>query len=171
MEETTLSVRKIKKMREVTLDRGLSAPEELYYMIRHKGANITVVPPYRLGREYPKTYGHFHQPEMAESYEILLGEAAILIQKGTDPVEEIKLVKLKKGDSFTVPKGHAHSLINLGGGPLVTLDNSNQERCKNFYDPIRAKRGFAYYIVDEGGKIKAIPNPSYKGTPHLEFNG
>jgi len=162
--KTTLSIRKFVAMREVMMDPYASAPEELYYMIRRPGMNITVLPEYRLGQEYPKTYGHFHQPESEETYEILLGDAAILIQKGIDPVEEIRLVRLKKGDSFTVPKGYAHSLINLGKSPVVTLDNHDPAKFANNYDPIREKRGFAYYITEESGKVQTAPNPKYSKT-------
>lgn len=143
--------------------------KDAYYMIRRPGMNITVLPEYRLGKEYPKTYGHFHEPESEETYEVLLGEAAILIQKGMDPVEETKLIKLKKGDSFTVPKGYAHSLINLGKGPVVTLDDYDPARFKNNYDPIRERRGFAYYLIEEDGKLKATPNPNYAKVPPLKL--
>lgn len=150
---------------------SLRAQQAAYYMIRRPGMNITVLPEYRLGKEYPKTYGHFHQPESEETYGILLGEAAVLIQRGIDPVEEISLVKLKKGDSFTIPKGYAHSLINLGRGPVVTVDDNDPARMTNDYEPIRNKRGFAYYIIEEGGKLKAVPNPNYAQVPRLEIKG
>jgi len=180
--ETALAIRKISEMREVMKDPHAPAPEELYsrqrtslqaqraayYMIRKPEANITVLPEYHLGQEYPKTYGHFHQPESEERYEILLGDAAILIQKGIDPVEETRLVKLKKGDSFTVPKGYAHSLINLGKGPVVTLDNHDPAKCVNNYDPIRERRGLAYYITEEGGKVRTVSNPNYSKTLPLK---
>lgn len=153
------------------MDPGASAPEELYYMIRKPEADITVLPEYRLGQEYPKTYGHFHQPEGEERYEILLGDAAILIQKGTDPVEEVRLIKLKKGDSLTVPKGYAHSLINLGKGPVVTLDDYDPVKSTNDYDPIREKRGFAYYLIEEGGEMRTALNPHYAKVPPMKTDG
>ena len=175
--ETKLSVRKISEMREVTMssealakeDDG-SVVEDTYYMIRRPGMNLTILPEYRLGREYPKTYGHFHEPESEETYEVLLGEAAILIQRGTDPVEEIKLIKLKKGDSFTVPKGYAHSLINLGEGPVVTLDDYDPAEFRNNYDPIREKRGFAHYLLEEDKELKATPNSNYAEVPSLKIS-
>lgn len=152
------------------MEPDASAPDELYYMLRKPGLNITVLPEYRLSKEYPKTHGHFHEPKVKETYEVLMGEAAILIQKGVDLVEEVKLIKLRKGDSFTVPKGYAHSLINLGRGPVVTADDHDPARYTNNYDLIRKRRGFAYYITEEGRKIKAIPNPNYTNVPPLKVN-
>lgn len=143
------------------------APQELYYVIHQPGANITILPKYRLGREYPKTYGHFHEPEAEETYKVLSGEAGILLQKGTDLLEEVRLVKLKKGESFTVPKEYAHCLVNLGEGPVVTLDDHDPAKFDNNYEPIRKKHGFAYYLIEEGGKLKAIPNPDYTQVPPL----
>lgn len=173
--KTELTVRKIEEMREVARSSVASAKEdgvtveEAYYVIHHPGMNITVLPEYRLGEEYPKTYGHFHQPEAEETYEVLLGEAGILLQKGVDPAEEVRLIRLKKGDSFTVPEGYAHSLINLGKGSVVTLDDHDPARFNNDYEPIRGKHGFAYYIVEKNGKPEAVPNPNYKKVPRLEI--
>lgn len=148
-----------------------SVVEAAYYMIRREGMDVTVLPEYRLGKEYPKTYGHFHKPPAEEKYEILLGEVGMLLQKGTDPVEEVKLVRLKKGDTITTPKGYAHCMINLGVGPAVTLDDHDSSRCENDYLPIKAKRGFAYYIVEEDGEMKAVANPNYAQVPPLEIVG
>lgn len=175
--ETTLSIRKIEEMREVARSSVASAKEdgvtveEAYYVIHRPGRNITILPEYHLGKEYPKTYGHFHQPDGEETYKVLLGEAGSLLQKGVDPVEKIKLVKLKKDDSFTVPKGYAHTLINLGKGPVATLDDHDPAKFENDYAPIKEKHGFAYYLMEEGGKLKAVPNPNYKKVPRLEIGG
>jgi len=164
---TKFSIRKIDEMREVLMDSTASAPEQLYFVIHQPGKNVTILPHYRLGREYPKTYGHFHKPEAEERYRILMGEVGILIQKGVDHVEEIRLIKLKKGGQFTVPKGYAHSLINLGRGPVVTLDDHDPEKFENDYHLIKGKHGFAYYLTEEKGKLKTIPNPNYVRVPSL----
>lgn len=164
-----MSIRKIEEMREVAMSPESLAEGDAYFVIHRSGMNITVLPEYRLGEEYPKTYGHFHEPKSEETYEILLGEAGALIQKGVDPVEAIQLVKLKKGDLFTVSKGYAHSLINLGKGPVVTLDDHDPAKFDNDYALIKEKRGFAYYIVEKNGKPKAVSNPNYKKVPHLEI--
>jgi len=168
--ETVLSIRTAKEMREVMMDPAANAPEEAYYMIRRSGMNITVLPEYRLGREYPKTYGHFHQPEAEEKYEILLGEAAMLLQKGVNPIGEVRLIRLERGDSITVPKGYAHSLVNLGTGPVATLDDHDSANFENVYDWIRTKCGFAYYIVEDSeGRPEAIPNLHYEGIPPIKY--
>jgi len=149
------------------MDSTASAPEQLYFVIHQPGKNITILPHYHLGKEYPKTYGHFHKPEAEETYTVLIGEVGILIQKGVDLVEEIRLIKLKKGESFTVPKGYAHSLINFGKGPAVTLDDHDPAKFENDYELIRQRRGFAYYLAEEEGELKAIPNPNYTKVPPL----
>jgi len=179
--ETKLSIRTPEEIQEVLMNPAVPISEECYpavggtslraayYMVRRPGMNITILPEYRLGQEYPKTYGHFHKPEAEETYEILLGEAAMLVQKGVDPVTEVRLVRLRKGDSITVPKGYAHSLINLGRGPVVTVDDYDPANFENVYDQIRAKRGFAYYLIEESGKLRAVANPSYGDVPPLEM--
>ena len=169
--ETTLSIRSAKMMREVAKNPSAVFPKELYYMIRRKGGNITVLPSYQLGDEYSKTYGHFHIPEKKETYRILLGEALMLIQRGTDPVEEIRLVRLKEGENFTVPKGYAHTLINIGKKPVVTLDDHDPKEGKNDYLPIKKKKGFGYYIVKGRGGFKAVPNKRYTSLPSLKTDG
>jgi oxalate decarboxylase/phosphoglucose isomerase-like protein (cupin superfamily) len=167
---TGLSIRKPEEMQEVLADPTADMPSDLYYMIRRPGMNITVLPEYRLGKEYPKTYGHFHKPEAEETYQILFGEAAMLVQKGVDPVEEIKMIRLKRGDSITVPKGYAHCLINLGKGPVATLDDHGLVKFENDYEPIREKRGFAYYLVeDDEGRPRAILNSRYQDAPPLKY--
>jgi oxalate decarboxylase/phosphoglucose isomerase-like protein (cupin superfamily) len=168
---TKLSIRKPEEIQEVMMDPSASIPEEIYYMIRTPGRNITVLPKYRLGKEYPKTYGHFHKPEAEETYEVLLGEAAMLLQKGINPVKEIKLVRMGRNKPFTVPKGYAHAMINLGKGPVVTVDDNDPERMTNDYLPIKEKHGFAYYLVeDDEGRPKAIPNSNYSEVPSLKID-
>jgi len=168
--ETKISVRKSEEMQEVAADPTVPIPEELYYMIRCPGMNVTVIPEYRLGQEYPKTYGHLHEPEAEEIYEILYGEAIMLLQRGIDRVEEVRLITLKKGDSITVAKGYAHALINIGEGPLVTIDDYDPANFSNDYEKIKRKHGFAYYIVeDDEGRPKAVPNPLYEEVPPVKY--
>lgn len=153
------------------MDPSAAIPKELYHMIRTPGRNITILPEYQLGKEYPKTYGHFHKPKAEETYELLLGEAAMLIQKGVDPVEEIKLVRLERNKPLTISKGYAHALINLGEGPAVTVDDHDPTRMVNDYEPIKKKHGFAYYLVeDDEGNPKPVSNPNYSKVPPLKAN-
>ena len=77
---------------------------------------------------------------------------------------DIKLLEMKVGDEVVVPEGHAHTMINTGDGPLVTADDTpaDAEVNVNDYEPIREKRGFAQYVVeDENGEVQLIPNPKY----------
>jgi len=177
--ETTLSVRTVEEMREVMMLPGVLTcrrkeplVKDAYYVIHFPGRNITILPEYRLGQEYPKTYGHIHKPSAEETYEVLLGDAAMLLQRGIYSVNEVKLVRLKRGDSITVPADYAHILINLGKGPVVTIDDHDPAKYANEYSPIREMRGFSYYLVEDSeGNLKAVLNPRYKRVPSLSIVG
>ena len=80
----TLSPRKISEMKEVAYqpEEILLSEEDLaYIVVRNPGNNLTIFPNYRLGSEYPRTYGHFHVPDYAENYRVIFGRAGFLLQK------------------------------------------------------------------------------------------
>lgn len=159
-----LTVRKFAEIRKVLWDTQAEGPQDAYYVIRDPGRNITIIPPFHWGKEYPRTYGHFHDPPVPETYQVLYGEGAVLMQKPKEGggVGEVKFLRAKTGEKIFCPKEfHGHMLINLGKTYLVALDDDDPGKSRHLYDEVSQKRGFAYYVVEEGGKPRLIPNPRY----------
>ena len=167
-----LSPRTIREIKEVAYQpEEVALPDEelAYIVVRNPGNNLTIFPQYRLGVEYPKTYGHFHVPDYAENYRVLFGRAGFLLQKMEgERVAGMQLKILEVGEKFTVPAGWGHVAVNLGEEYLVTQDDHDPAHFDNDYSLVKKMRGFAWYLVEEGGTWKAVPNPSYTEIPALE---
>jgi len=132
--------------------------------------DITVIPPRRVGKEFIKTFGHYH-PEAErgvsypEIYEVLKGEAIYLLQKlEGGKIVDVVAVEAKEGDKVVIPPNYGH----------VTINPSNKELrmanwvCRDFksnYDPYRKMRGACYYYTEEGW----IKNDRYGDVPKLRF--
>lgn len=173
------------KMKEVLMKPEAKGPQIHYYMIRggKSKKNITVWEAGEVGGEYIKTYGHYHVGKLDETYWIVQGEGIVLLQKrkedsASNPLDdEIELfyaIAVKAGDSVFIPSGMGHLIVNTGKTWLVTVDDSpvNFEEADPVslpghadYEAIKKMRGFAYYIVEEDGEPKAVPNPLYKNSP------
>ncbi len=164
-----IKIRKLEEMRDILLDREADGPESVYVMVRGN-PNITVLVSGKIGQEFTKTHGHYHQDDRSEKYKVLFGEGKMLIQNRD--ASDVRLLEMRAGQEVVVPEGYAHTMINTGKGSLVTIDDcpSDAEIDINDYEPIKEKKGFGYYIVhEEGGGIKAIPNPSYENLPALDL--
>ncbi len=167
-----LSPRTIREMKEVAYqpeEVALSDEDLAYIVVRNPGNNLTIFPHYRLGTEYPKTYGHFHVPPYEEHYRVIFGRAGFLLQKMEgERVTEIQLKIVEVGQSFTVPAGWGHVAINLGEDYLVTQDDHDPIHFENDYKEVQKFGGFGYFVVEKGGNWKAVPNPRYANLPPLE---
>ena len=179
------------KMQEVLLEPSADAPELHYHMIRggKDQRNITVWEPGKVGREYIKTYGHYHVGDLDETYWILLGKGVALLQKLAldengkmiaDVVEEFRAVPVKAGDDLYMPSGHGHLVVNTGSTFLVTADNSPvdfEERDPVSlpghadYELVKQMGGFAYFVVEHEGKPALLKNPKYKEIKKADLGG
>ncbi|OGK52036.1 hypothetical protein A2970_01720 [Candidatus Roizmanbacteria bacterium RIFCSPLOWO2_01_FULL_44_13] len=180
------------KMKEVLMDPDGAGPAIHYYMIRggKQQKNITVWEPGTVSGEYIKTYGHYHVGDLDETYWILYGEGIALLQKLAvddkgqmidDAVEEFRAVFVKAGDSVYMPSGYGHLVVNIGSTYFVTADDSpvSFEDKKDEasmpghadYEPVKRMRGFAYYVVESGGKPALKKNPKYKEIKKENFGG
>lgn len=152
---------------ENTADKNL----ELYYMYRIlKEENdlrydVTVVPAKMLGSEFVKTKGHTHAGFYGEIYAVLEGEAFFFCQKGEgENIEDVFVIKAKKGDIAKVPAGYGHVTINPSTQDLKmanwvkTTDKGNFSWFENMH-------GACYYYTTEGW----IKNENYKNIPELRF--
>ncbi|MBU1016593.1 hypothetical protein KJ678_00300 [Patescibacteria group bacterium] len=170
----TFTARKFEEMKKVLMDENVSGPLETYFMIKNPGQNVTIISPIMLGREFNKTYGHYHKPHFPEKYTLLYGKGAVLMQKLKNPndyyndVAEIKFVKLNLNEEFLIPQGFGHILVNLGNTLLITRDDWNDKNAQHLYTPIAEKRGMGYYVIKkESGEVGFEKNPNYSNLPEL----
>ena len=183
---TPYAERTHEKMKEVLMAPDASGPAVHYYMIRggSNKRNITVWEAGTVGDEYIKAYGHYHIIEFSETYKILEGEGILLLQvrkkdvegKPIDTeIESFKVIKVKAGDSITIPALAGHLMINTGSTWLVTSDDSpvNLNDSASMpahadYEAVKKMHGFAYYVVNKDGVPTFVRNPEYTSVPEIE---
>lgn len=160
-----------------------------YYMIRggSKKRNVTVWETGTVSGEYIKTYGHYHVGDLDETYWIAQGMGVALLQKMVvengvaqeDRIEEFKAIPVKAGNSVYMPPGYGHLVVNTGSEWLVTVDDSPVLGADDSasmpghadYEPVKRMRGFAYYVVESGGKPALVRNPLYKEIRKEDLGG
>lgn len=166
------------------MDREAAGPAVHYYMIRggSEKKNITVIEAGFAGAEYIKTYGHYHVDDFVEIYTVLYGQGLVLLQMREkdadgafedDRIVKFEAIQVKAGDSVTIPPFAGHLLVNTGPTWLVTSDNSPVSLSGDSagtpkhadYAPVKKMQGFAYYVVNSGGKPSLVKNPRYAFAP------
>lgn len=189
------AAREHEKMKEVLMDPEASGPEIHYYMIRGGSdkKNVTVWETGLVGKEYIKTYGHYHVGNLDETYWIVQGEGIVLLQtrkadQNGNPIDDeldtFFAIKVKAGDSVFIPSGMGHLVVNTGKTWLVTIDDSpvNFEEVDPVslpghadYQAVKRMRGFGYYIIEDPSassghrNVKAVKNPNYKSVPEVKW--
>ena len=120
--------------------------------------DITILMNGKVGDEYFKTKGHFHNPlngiPPAEAYQVLEGEGKLLMQ---DQKNNVFICDVKEGETMFIEGNYAHGLMNTGGKPLVVVGCVPVE-AGHAYGPIEDLGGFARLVTEKG----IIPNPNYK---------
>lgn len=171
---STILIRRVGEMKEILHGASLPAEQPVYYVLRftdpHYGPepNITVIPPARLGHEFPKTYGHFHQHNEPETYRVLYGKALVLLQKMQgDNIKEVKVVRGMVGQTLQVPEGYGHCLINATDDLLITAD-WEAASAGHLYDLVRKNKGMAYYLLEKNGQPTWEPNRQYRNLPEIQ---
>jgi len=171
------------------MESEAAGPDVHYHMVRGGKDlhNITIWESGKVGKEYIKTYGHYHVGDISETYWIVYGEGITIAQKrvvGTDgepvneEIEQIKIVRVRAGEAVYMSKGWAHAAVNIGKTFFATADDSpvNFEDVDPSslpghadYEPIKKMHGMAYYIVEENGQPTLVKNPTYKKVPEAEI--
>ncbi|OGE23642.1 hypothetical protein A2688_02345 [Candidatus Daviesbacteria bacterium RIFCSPHIGHO2_01_FULL_38_8] len=168
----------LEQLKPVLKDPNSSGPDPVYYVFyeltEKSWANNTIISPGKIGEEFPKTFGHYH-PDGApdETYHLVSGDGVLLLQKKhvengkiiPEIVDEVFLAKAKPGDEIVIPKEYGHSWSNVGNMPLISFDDWRTGHTPSDYEPIEKMQGMAYYLVEENGAVKAVPNPNYKNLP------
>ncbi len=165
------------ELKPVLKDPQSIGPDPVYFVFKDvspgKWENITIIQNGKVGEEYPKTYGHYHSNSTPEIYHLLEGEGVLqLARKYMDGnkwvperVDKVYLVKAKPGDEIIITEEYGHSWSNIGAMPIISYDNWRYGHQPSDYEDIEKLQGLPYYLVEENGKPKAIPNPHYQNLP------
>lgn len=137
---------------------------------------LTLFPALKIGREYVKTLGHIHVPEIRsgidhpEICEVLVGRAHFFFMKGNldeASPDEAFFIEVRAGQKMIIPPGYDHLTINPGPGPMLFSDVVSRDVRGN-YERMKAARGAVYLEVEENGVPAFIPNPHYRSYPLLQ---
>lgn len=173
--------------RDVCLYPHGDGPSVLYWMYRGTGEasvqrameregiryDITVLAPGKVGSEYVKTVGHIHPVAPGgmwtypEVYQVLFGKAHFLLQRGGElsgEADDFAVADFEAGDVLVVWPNYGHVTVNPGDSYLV-MANFVARNFKSIYDPIRQRKGLAYYNVEYKDQSIFIPNDSYSRHP------
>jgi len=175
MDLKNADVRRLYDLKEVLYDQEWlknAKNEDLYYMYRGVDRkdklryDITVILGKMLGKEFNKTKGHYHPNKYGELYIVLEGKAFYLMQKinNKEEIDDLYIVKAKKGDHVIVPPGYGHITINPEKEDLK-MANWVYEEFDSIYKPIEEKKGAAYYYTTEGW----IENKNYQKNIKIKF--
>ncbi len=132
--------------------------------------DLTIIPPNKVGREFIKTFGHYHpiaegNLSYAEIYEVLSGEAYYLLQKVENGrIVDVIVVEAKAGDKVIIPPNYGHVTINPSNKEL-RMTNWVCRDFKSDYEPYERLRGACYYYTEDGW----IKNERYGEVPEIRF--
>ncbi|MDK2383301.1 MAG: glucose-6-phosphate isomerase family protein [Candidatus Korarchaeota archaeon] len=133
--------------------------------------DVTIIPPWMVGREYAKTKGHYHMPPSAgrpsypEIYQVHSGNAIYLLQRAGPSLKEIVdfiVVRASPGDVVVIPPNYGHVTVNPGEETLV-MSNLIYRGVESDYEPYERLRGAAYYYTIDG----FIRNGRYSSVPEI----
>ncbi|RLI85638.1 MAG: glucose-6-phosphate isomerase [Archaeoglobales archaeon] len=152
--------------------RDVYYSEEDYKIIRKHGLrfDITVIPPNKVGKEFIKTFGHYHpiaedNLSYTEIYEVLEGEAIYILQRAEgDRIVDVMVVEAGEGDGVVVPPNYGHVTINPSKKEL-RMANWVYRNFKSIYEPYKRFRGACYYYTEDGW----IVNDRYSEVPEMRF--
>jgi oxalate decarboxylase/phosphoglucose isomerase-like protein (cupin superfamily) len=178
------------------LNKSLSYPEEVYDIYRkvfvEDDANVAAsdisydlifLPAGLLGVEFVKTH-IYYTPQAISGIlscivEVQHGILTIIMQKNREKldmfdiethVNEGYVVKVHKGEKFSIPQGYFYTFINTEESPLVFVRVYRKE-CIVDYSLLKRERGLAYYCIRKNARQEIVLNPTYKNTPKIQEIG
>jgi len=157
-----------------------AARERAVYEVRRNIAKIgevrydeTTIFPGLIGRELPKTFGHYHKGAgFPELYVVLEGRAWYLIQRPrkTNPkiIEEVYLIEAEKNEKAVIPPGFGHVSINPENKKLI-MGNWIGTGFEYDYQTYENLRGACYYLLEskDSKSINFEKNSYYEKVPDL----
>lgn len=156
-------------MREVMLDPSASGPDPVYQVFDDLKdqfwVNKTIIAPGKLGREFCKTMGHYHQIKVDEIYYVVQGSGVLTMQ--TD--DKIFLIRAQLGDQVIITPEYGHSWSNVGEVELILYDNWKVAHSPIDYAWIEIEHGMGYFLTGEKEEIRLLPNPKYQKLPSVTW--
>jgi len=149
--------------------RGVAGPgHESLYADRQIRYDITVIPPRTIGREYIKTFGHYHSEapdglQYPEVYQVLSGSLVMVLQRPSETdevIEDLILVEAREGDVILVPPGYGHVTVNPTREILIMANLISTANTSD-YKPYQRLRGAAVYKLVDGIAL----NTHYERVP------
>jgi len=132
--------------------------------------DLTIIPPNMIGKEFIKTFGHYHpiaedNLSYTEIYEVLSGKAYYLLQKiENGKIVDVIVVEANTGDKVIIPPNYGHVTINPSNKEL-RMTNWVCRDFKSDYEPYERLRGACYYYTEDGW----IKNERYGDVPEIRF--
>lgn len=156
-------------LKDVLLEPKAVGVKDAYFILQGEGQNITIIASGNNGREFNKTHGHFKKSQTAENLYCLYGQGLLVMQRNDEVGEakEFKVVSLNPGKQVMIPAGFGSTVINIGKAFLVILDHSTLTPQAYNMLSVKAKKGFAYYVVEKKGEISFEQNPHYLVHPQI----
>ncbi|MCR4368672.1 MAG: glucose-6-phosphate isomerase [archaeon] len=185
MKKVVPEARTHKRMLPVLKNPEEKAPEEFYYMYRDVAIesdrelirknnlrfDITILPPFLVGDEYNKTFGHYH-PKVPgtflggatwwpEIYEVLHGRAHYLLQNGS----EFLVFDARPGDKCVMLPGFGHITVNPSGKEALVMANWVFPGFASDYGPIEKLGGGQWFETTKG----FVANKKYGEAPNVQL--
>lgn len=172
-----LEIKKVIDLNSVLFDQSQPEGQVIYEVCRGENVegsfryDLTLFHPVLLGLELGKTFGHYHENNNPEIYEVLSGRALFLIQKYEDNpsvISEAYLVEAREKDKVVIPFGFGMVTINAQIDKEALIGNWVDVGVKNTYEFFEKLRGGCYYILTaENRSWKAEENKNYQQVPEL----
>ena len=172
------STRSLDAMRPVLQNEDCSGPDPLYWVYKEvqpggRWENLTIIAPGKIGDEYPKTFGHYHETEVLETYKLIAGKGVLMLQEKflengnwiVEKVANVYLVQAEPGDEIVISPQFGHSWSNVGDSCLLSFDDWRSGHSPSDYEPIQNLKGLAYYLIEKEGKPYPIANSNYQNLP------
>lgn len=130
-------------------------------------ADLTVLNPGRVGSEYIKTVGHYHQYvpgthiAYPEVYEAITPNIEYLLQSEPDENGKVDVtwVITEPGDKVVMPPNWGHVSMNVGGKLAIETDLQKRDNPNGSdYSMFKDRVGGAFYRTAEG----LVKNPNYE---------
>jgi glucose-6-phosphate isomerase len=142
-------------------------PDEQTFIMSDLMADVTVLKPGKIGEEFIKTVGHYHQKKLGltiaypEVYEALTGNIEYLLQSELNKEGKVDVlwVIAEAGDKVVMPPNWGHVSMNVGNKPAVEVDLQKRDNPSgSVYSIFRERVGGAFYRTKKGLE----KNPNYE---------
>ncbi|MBI2600959.1 hypothetical protein HYW42_03320 [Candidatus Daviesbacteria bacterium] len=157
-----------KDLQPYLMESKAAGVKDPYYYIQGQDHTITVITSGKNGAEYNKTIGFFNKYQGAITFTCLYGQGVVVMQRNDEfgEAKEFRVATISQGKQVELPSGWGHSLINIGKKFLLVINNHIPNKLQN-PEPIKVKKGLAYYVVEKKGEVGFETNPNYRVRPQI----